>query len=45
MEKYFFPQPGWIIDAINEKIIPLKDHKPVTDMSDEKAIELNRQGV
>lgn len=45
MERYFFPQPGWIIDGINEKIIPLKGHKPVIDMSDEKIIELNRQGV
>jgi 2-oxoisovalerate dehydrogenase E1 component len=45
MERYFFPQPGWIIDAISEKIIPLKGHKSVADMSDEKTVELNRQGV
>ena len=26
MEEYFFPQPEWILDAIHEKIIPLKGH-------------------
>jgi 2-oxoisovalerate dehydrogenase E1 component len=45
MEQYFFPQPEWIIDAINEKIIPLKGHKPLHDFSDARSIELNREGV
>ncbi len=45
MEEYFFPQPGWILDAINEKIIPLKGHQSKTDFSDEKLIQLNREGV
>lgn len=45
MEKFFFPQPEWIIDAIHQKIMPLKGHKPQNDFSDEKAIRLNRQGV
>jgi 2-oxoisovalerate dehydrogenase E1 component len=45
MEEYFFPQPDWIIDAIHEKIMPLKGHKPRHDFSDEKAIRLNRDGV
>ncbi len=26
LEEHFFPQPGWIIDAIHEKIIPLNGH-------------------
>ena len=26
MEEFFFPQPDWILDAIHEKIIPLKGH-------------------
>jgi len=26
LEDYFFPQPFWIIDAIHEKIVPLKNH-------------------
>lgn len=45
MEPYFFPQPEWIIDAINEKIIPLKGHHSNIDFSDEKAIQLNKEGV
>ncbi|NLJ44332.1 MAG: dehydrogenase [Bacteroidales bacterium] len=45
METYFFPQPGWIIDAIHEKIIPLKGHKSGSDLSYEKSLKLNREGV
>ena len=45
MEKYFFPQPEWIIDAIHCRITPLKNHKPVLDFSDEYYIKLNREGV
>ena len=45
MEEYFFPQPGWILDAIHEKIIPLKGHQITTDCSTEKAIRLNKEGV
>ena len=28
LEKFFFPQPATIIDAIHEKILPLKDYTP-----------------
>jgi 2-oxoisovalerate dehydrogenase E1 component len=45
MENYFFPQAGWILDAINEKIIPLKGHHPEFDFSAEKSISLNKAGV
>lgn len=45
MEEFFFPQPQWILDAINEKIIPLKGHVNKTDYSTEKSIILNREGV
>ncbi|MFH0841333.1 MAG: thiamine pyrophosphate-dependent enzyme [Bacteroidota bacterium] len=45
MEEYFFPQPDWIIDAIHEKIIPLKGHKPGRDFTEGKMIQLNREGV
>ena len=45
MEDYFFPQPGWIIDAVHEKIIPLKEHVSKTDMSDVSTLKLNREGV
>jgi 2-oxoisovalerate dehydrogenase E1 component len=45
MEEYFFPQPDWIIDAINEKIMPLKGHVNKTDFTIDKAIKLNKEGV
>ena len=45
MEHYFFPQPEWIIDAIHEKIVPLKGHQNKIDFSDEKTIQLNKDGV
>jgi 2-oxoisovalerate dehydrogenase E1 component len=45
MEHYFFPQPDWILDAIHEKILPLKGHKVNNDFSTEKLILLNKEGV
>jgi 2-oxoisovalerate dehydrogenase E1 component len=45
MENFFFPQPDWIIDAIHEKIIPLKGHIRKTDYSAGKSLKLNRDGV
>jgi 2-oxoisovalerate dehydrogenase E1 component len=45
MEEFFFPQPEWILDAIHEKIIPLKGHISKTDFSAVKSIALNKEGV
>ncbi len=45
MEEYFFPQPDWIIDAINEKIVPLKGHRNRQDFSAQKTIQLNKDGI
>jgi 2-oxoisovalerate dehydrogenase E1 component len=45
MENFFFPQPEWIIDAIHEKILPLKGHISKTDYSAGKSLKLNREGV
>ncbi len=45
MENYFFPQPSWILDAIHEKIIPLKGYKSTTDLSLQKTLKLNSEGV
>jgi 2-oxoisovalerate dehydrogenase E1 component len=45
LEEYFFPQPEWILDAIHERIIPLKNHVSKTDFSEKKSIELNKEGV
>lgn len=45
MEQFFFPQPEWVLDAIHQKIVPLKGHSPEYDFSDEKQIALNKEGV
>jgi len=45
MEQYFFPQPDWILDAIHERIMPLKGHKSINDFSAGKILKLNREGV
>jgi len=45
MEQYFFPQPEWLIDAVHEKITPLKGHIAKTDFSSARSITLNREGV
>jgi 2-oxoisovalerate dehydrogenase E1 component len=45
MEEFFFPQPDWIIDAIHERILPLKGHKVKNDFSAVKSIALNKEGV
>lgn len=30
LESLFFPQPGWLLDAIHERILPLKGYRPGT---------------
>jgi 2-oxoisovalerate dehydrogenase E1 component len=44
-EEYFFPQPEWIIDAIHEKILPLKGHSPSTVQTNLETLRKNRLGV
>jgi 2-oxoisovalerate dehydrogenase E1 component len=45
LEDYFFPQPEWIVDAIHHKILPLKNHKPKNDFSDEEQMDRNARGI
>ncbi|MGD0582879.1 MAG: thiamine pyrophosphate-dependent enzyme [Bacteroidales bacterium] len=45
MEQYFFPQPEWMIDAIHQKILPLKGHVIKSDFSSDKTLRLNSNGV
>jgi 2-oxoisovalerate dehydrogenase E1 component len=45
MEEYFFPQPDWILDAINERILPLAGRQNKTDFSISKSIRLNKEGI
>ena len=45
LENYFFPQPGWIVDAIHERILPLKGHTPSSNFTVSEQLRLNRAGV
>src|SRR5262249_298624 len=33
LEALFFPQVSWVLDAIHERILPLKGYQPKTDQS------------
>ena len=33
LETIFFPQPGWLLDAIHERILPLKGYRPGTNQT------------
>lgn len=41
----FFPQAEWIIDYINDKIMPLKGHVSTTDTSDAEMLRKAKKGV
>jgi 2-oxoisovalerate dehydrogenase E1 component len=45
MEKYYFPQKEWILDAIHEKILPLKGHQVGVNFTTPEQIRLNKLGV
>ncbi len=45
LEEAFFPQPEWFIDAIHEKIIPLKGHVSGQNFSDLEQIRRAKLGV
>lgn len=45
LESSFFPQPDWIIDAIHERVLPLKGHQSQTNWSDAELIRRGKAGV
>jgi 2-oxoisovalerate dehydrogenase E1 component len=45
LEDYFFPQASWMVDAIHERILPLKGHKVSNDFTDEKKIWRAAKGI
>jgi 2-oxoisovalerate dehydrogenase E1 component len=45
LEKYFFPQPDWMIDAIHERILPLKGHQVRNNFTISEEIRRNKLGV
>ena len=44
-EKYFFPQPGWIVDAIHQKIVPLEGHISQQNYTETEQLRQNKYGV
>ena len=45
LEEAFFPQPSWFLDAINEKMVPLKDYIPFTNLTSAQQIIRAKRGV
>jgi len=45
LEKSFFPQPSWILDAIDAKIVPLPGHVAGTNQTRIARLELMKRGV
>ncbi len=45
LEEAFFPQPSWIIDAINAKILPIPGYENTTDQSLAKKLSNESKGV
>jgi 2-oxoisovalerate dehydrogenase E1 component len=44
MEKEFFPQPEWILDAIHERVLPLKGHRPIFNFTVPEMMRLEKLG-
>jgi len=45
LEDSFFPQPSWFLDAIHEKIVPLKDYIPGQNFTNLEQIRRAKLGV
>jgi 2-oxoisovalerate dehydrogenase E1 component len=45
LEHEYFPQPGWIIDAIHERIVPLPGHVPGSIQTEGEILRRARLGV
>ena len=45
LENYFFPQAEWLLDAINEKILPLKGHVATSNCTANEQMRISRLGV
>jgi len=45
LEKHFYPQPSWILDAINEKILPLPGHISQMNFTSIEKIRREQKGI
>ncbi|MCD8249749.1 MAG: dehydrogenase, partial [Lachnospiraceae bacterium] len=44
-DHYFFPQKEWILDSINEKIMPLPGYEPATNVKPDEQMRRLKLGV
>jgi 2-oxoisovalerate dehydrogenase E1 component len=45
LEQHFFPQADWILDAIHQKIMPLKGHIPKNSFTETEQLRRARLGI
>ena len=45
LEKFYFPQPSWILDAINEQILPLPGYVPEMNFTAMEKIRRDKLGI
>ncbi|HBQ64232.1 MAG TPA: dehydrogenase, partial [Clostridiales bacterium] len=45
LENYFFPQESWILDAIHDRILPLKGHVSTTNQTTGEQLRCKQRGV
>ena len=44
-DEFFFPQASWIIDAINDKLVPLEGRVSTTGCTEAETIRRAKEGV
>ena len=44
-DEFFFPQASWILDSINDKLIPLDGYESGSDNSEAEALRRAKAGV
>ncbi len=45
LEDAFFPQPEWLVDAVHERMLPLKGHVSMTNWTRTEQLRVQRLGV
>src|SRR5262245_17723203 len=45
LEASFFPQPGWLLDAIHERILPLEGYQPRTNQTLDELLRRQKLGI
>ena len=45
LEKEFFPQPEWLVDAVHERILPLPGHVTISNQTTAELARRTREGL